>query len=188
MAGGGDRDGRILLGRIVAAHGVRGEVVVRSYANEPQAIGAYGPLATLDARRTIELRVVRVTPKGVIARVSGIADRNGAEALAGTDLYVDRQRLPEAGEGEFYHADLIGLAALAPDRTEIGRVVGVHNFGAGDLIEIALAASRHTELIPFDEHYVPVVDVPAGRIVVVMPAPAEQDGDGEPEPNEPPQV
>lgn len=181
MAGGEDRDGRILLGRIIAAHGVRGEVLVRSYADEPQAIGAYGPLAAPDARRTIELRIVRVTPKGVVARVSGIADRNGAEALAGTDLYVDRARLPEAGDGEFYHADLIGLAAVAPDGTEIGRVVGVHNFGAGDLIEVALAASRHTELLPFDERHVPQVDVPAGRIVVVMPDPAEPDGDQPPQ-------
>lgn len=186
MAGGGDRDGRILLGRIVAAHGVRGEVVVRSYADEPQAIGAYGPLATTDAARTIELRVVRVTPKGVIARVSGIADRNGAEALAGTDLYVDRARLPEASAEEFYHADLIGLAAVATDGTALGRVIGVHNFGAGDLIELALPASQHTELIPFDEHYVPVVDVPAGRIVVVMPALAEQPDEAEPD--EPPQA
>ena len=181
MAGGGDRDGRILLGRIIAAHGVRGEVLVRSYAEEPQAIGAYGPLATPDARRPIELRVVRVTPKGVIARVSGIADRNGAEALAGTDLYVDRARLPEASEGEFYHADLIGLAAVAPDGAAIGCVVAVHNFGAGDLIEVALAGSRHSELLPFDEHHVPDVDISGGRIVVVMPAPAEPDEDEPPQ-------
>jgi len=183
--------GRILLGRIIAAHGVRGEVVVRSYADDPQAIGTYGPLAAPDAGRTIELRVVRVTPKGVIARVSGIADRNGAEALAGTDLYVDRARLPEAGEGEFYHADLIGLAARAPDGAEIGRVVGVHNFGAGDLIEIALAASRQTELLPFSEQYVPEVDMAAGRIVVVMPAPAEPDDEldpPEPDDDGPPQA
>jgi 16S rRNA processing protein RimM len=187
MAGGGDRDGRILLGRIIAAHGVRGEVVVRSYAEEPEAIGAYGALGTSDAGRKIELRVVRVTPKGVIARVSGIADRNGAEALAGIDLYVDRAQFPRAREGEFYHADLIGLAAVAPDGTEIGRVVGVHNFGAGDLIEIALPGSRHTELLPFDENHVPDVNIAAGRLVIVMPAPAEPDED-EPESDEPPQA
>ena len=85
-----DRDGRILLGRIVAAHGVRGEVLVRSYADDPAAIGAYGPLAAPAANRTLELRVLRVTAKGVVARIAGIGDRNAAEALAGIDLYIDR--------------------------------------------------------------------------------------------------
>jgi 16S rRNA processing protein RimM len=177
MPGGGDRDGRILLGRIVAAHGVRGEVLVRSYADTPEAIGAYGPLAAPGAGRALELRVLRVTAKGVVARVAGISDRNAAEALAGTDLYVDRAQLPAAGEGEFYHADLIGLAAVAPDGGEVGRVVAVHNFGAGDLIEVALVDSRRTEHIPFNDDFVPEVDLAEGRIVVVLPEPSEPDAD-----------
>ena len=171
-----DRDGRILLGRSVAAHGVRGEVLVRSYADDPAAIGAYGPLAAPAANRTLELRVLRVTAKGVVARIAGIGDRNAAEALAGIDLYIDRAQLPAAGEDEFYHADLIGLAAVAPDGAEIGRVVAVHNFGAGDLIEVALAASRRTEHIPFNDRFVPEVDVAAGRIVVSLPEPSDEDG------------
>lgn len=175
------RGGRILLGRIVAAHGVRGEVLVRSYADAPEAIGAYGPLAAPDARRTIELRVLRVTPKGVVVRIAGIGDRNSAEELAGTDLYVDRARLPAPGEREFYHADLIGLAAVAPDGSEVGRVVGVHNFGAGDLIEVALAGSRRTEHIPFSDGFVPEVDVAGGRIVVRLPEPSDPDEDGPPQ-------
>lgn len=176
MPGEANRDGRILLGRIVAAHGVRGEVLVRSYADAPEAIGAYGPLAAPSAGRTLELRVVRVTAKGVVARITGIGDRNGAEGLAGTDLYIDRAQLPVVGEREFYHDDLIGLAAVAPDGAEIGRVVAVHNFGAGDLIEIALVASRRTEHIPFNDRFVPEVDVAAGRIVVNMPEPSEEEG------------
>ena len=171
----GPDGGRILLGRIVAAHGVRGEVLVKSYAGAPEAIGAYGPLAAPRAGRKIALRVIRVTAKGVIARVGGVGDRNAAEALAGTDLYVERAQLPAADEGEFYHADLIGLAALAPDGTSLGRIVGVHNFGAGDIIEIALGGSRRTELIPFTKQFVPEVDLSGGRVVVVMPEPA---GDG----------
>lgn len=171
MPGGGDRDGRILLGRIVAAHGVRGEVLVRSYADMPEDVGAYGPLSAPSAGRSLDLRVLRVTAKGVIARVAGIADRNAAEALVGIDLYVDRAQLPAAGEGEFYHADLIGLMAVAPDGAEVGRVVAVHNFGAGDLIEVALVASRHTEHIPFNDRFVPEVDVAGGRIVVILSAP-----------------
>lgn len=187
MAGGGDQDGRILLGRIVAAHGVRGEVLVRSYADTPEDVGAYGPLVAPVAGRTVQLRVLRVTPKGVIARIAGVADRNAAEALAGTDLYVDRTQLPAAGEGEFYHADLIGLAAVAPDGTDIGRVVAVHNFGAGDLIEVALAASRRTEHIPFSDSFVPEVDVTGGRIVVILPEPSEPDKDM-PDEDGPPQA
>ncbi len=176
MPGGEDRGGRILLGRIVAAHGVRGEVLVRSYAEEPEAIGAYGPLFAPTANRTFELRVLRVTTKGVVARIGGIGDRNAAEALVGTDLYVDRTQLPSAGENEYYHADLIGLLAVAPDGSEIGRVVAVHNFGAGDLIEVALAPSRRTEHIPFRDRFVPEVDVPAGKIVVILPEPSDEDG------------
>jgi 16S rRNA processing protein RimM len=175
MSGGGGQDERILLGRIVAAHGVRGEVLVRSYADAPEDIGAYGKLAAPSAGRSLDLRVLRVTPKGVIARIAGVTDRNAAEALAGIDLYVDRAQLPAAGEGEFYHADLIGLAALSPDGTDVGRVVAVHNFGAGDLIEVALAASRRTEHIPFTDSFVPEVDVVRGRIVVILPESSEAD-------------
>jgi len=181
MPGGGDQDGRILLGRIVAAHGVRGEVLVRSYADTPKDIGAYGPLFAPTLGRTLQLRVVRVTPKGVIARIAGVSDRNAAEALAGTDLYVDRSQLPAAADGEFYHADLIGLAAFAPDGGAIGRVVAVHNFGAGDLIEVALADSRRTEHIPFTDSFVPEVDLAGGRIVVILPEPSELDEDEPPQ-------
>ncbi len=177
----GGRSGRILLGRIAGAHGIRGEVLVRSYADAPEGIGAYGPLAAPSLGRSIALRVIRVTAKGVIARVAGVTDRNGAEALSGTDLYVDRAQLPAAGEDEFYHADLIGLAAVAPDGTAIGRVVGIHNFGAGELIEVELAASRRTEHIPFTDRFVPEVDVTAGRVVVVLPEPSESDEDGAPQ-------
>ena len=178
-------NGRILLGRIAAAHGIRGDVVVHSYAGEPEAIGSYGPLASADGKRTFTLRVLRVTPKGVIARVTGITDRNGAEALAGTDLYIGRDRLPAAEDGEFYHADLIGLSARAPDGSDVGRVVGVHNFGAGDLLEIALGGSRRTELIPFTDTYVPDVDIPGHAVVVVLPAPSTED-EANTDANEPP--
>jgi 16S rRNA processing protein RimM len=165
----------ILLGRIVAAHGIRGDVLVHSYAGEPEAIGTYGPLASADGKATFKLRVLRVTPKGVIARVTGITDRNGAEALAGTDLYVGRDKLPAAEEGAFYHADLIGLSAKAPDGSEVGRIVGVHNFGAGDLLEIAIGGSRRTELIPFTDAYVPEVDIAGGAVVVRLPEPSSED-------------
>jgi 16S rRNA processing protein RimM len=166
---------RILLGRIVAAHGIRGDVLVRTYTDDPEAIGGYGPLADADGRRTFELRVLRVTTKGVVARVAGIGDRNGAEALAGTDLYIARAQLPAAEEGAFYHADLIGLAAIAPDGTEVGRIVGVHNFGAGDLVEVAIGGSRRTELVPFTAQFVPEVDLTRRIVVIELPMPTDDD-------------
>ena len=114
--------------------------------------------------------LARATAKGVVARLKGIGDRTAAEALKGVELYVDRDRLPAAAEGEFYHADLIGLAAVDPEGRQIGEIVAVQNFGAGDLLEIRLAGSGKTELVPFTEATVPEVDIAAGRAMVAMPA------------------
>ena len=168
---------RILLGRIVAAHGIRGDVVIDSYAGDPGDIGAYGPLSSEDGAKHFEVRVVRVTPKGVVARVAGVTDRNGAEALKGTALYAPRARLPEAADGEYYYADLAGLRADDEAGNRVGAVVAVQNYGAGDLLEVRLDGQSATELIPFTDAFVPVVDIPAGRVVVVMPAFAPDDED-----------
>jgi 16S rRNA processing protein RimM len=168
---------RVLLGRIVAAHGIRGDVLVRTYTEAADAIGRYGPLSDANGRGAIKLRILRVTAKGVVARVAGVSDRNGAEALAGTDLYVARGQLPAAEEGEFYHADLVGLAAVAADGSEVGRIVGVHNFGAGDLIEVALGGSRRTELVPFTARFVPEVDLARRIVVVELPMPIDDNAD-----------
>jgi 16S rRNA processing protein RimM len=157
---------RILLGRIAAAHGVRGEVLIKTFTGRPQDIAAYGPLDD-GGGRTFKLKVVRVTPKGaVVAAIAGVDDRNGAEALKGAPLYVDRDRLPAPAEGQFYHADLIGLAAVDPDGRPLGEVVAVHNHGAGDLLEVRLAETGRTELIAFTDAFVPEVDLAARRVVV----------------------
>ena len=168
---------RILLGRIVAAHGIRGDVVIDSYAGEPADIGAYGPLSSEDGAKRFEVKVVRVTSKGVVARVAGVDDRNGAEALKGTALYAPRERLPEVAEDEYYYADLAGLRADNVAGSRIGVVVAVQNYGAGDLLEVRLEGQSVTELIPFTDAFVPVVDIAAGRVVVVMPVSAPDDGD-----------
>ena len=160
---------RILLGRIVSAHGIRGEVVIDSFTGAAEDISAYGPLATEDGRK-LDIKLVRTTPKGgVIVRVAGVADRNGAEALRGTALYAQRGQLPELEEGEFYYEDLAGLRADNEAGEQIGQVVAVQNYGAGDLLEVRLEGQRATELIPFTDAFVPVVDVAAGRVVVVVP-------------------
>ena len=119
--------------------------------------------------RTFEIRVVRVTPKGVVARVKGVTDRTAAEALKGTELFTTRENLPDPDDDEFYHADLIGLAAIGPDGAAIGTVTAVANHGAGDVIEIALAGSRQTELIPFTKAFVPEVSIAKGQILVHLP-------------------
>lgn len=162
---------RILLGEITGAHGVRGEVLVRSFTADPAAIGEYGALTDADGTAPLALKVVRVTPKGaVVARVKGIGDRNGAEALKGRKLHVAREMLPETdADGEFYHADLIGLAAVDGDGRVMGEVVAVQNYGAGDLLEIRLAGTRKAELVPFTRRCVPVVDVAAGRVQIELP-------------------
>ena len=170
------RSDTILLGRIVGAHGIQGEVTVHSFAAEPTDIAAYGALSDKSGARQFRLRVLRMTPKGaVIARITGVTDRNAAEALKGVELYVARAKLPQPDDGEFYHADLIGLAAVSPDGVAIGEIVAVHNFGAGDLIEIRMPGANSTELVPFNDTFVPTVDLPARKVVIVMPVSAPDD-------------
>jgi 16S rRNA processing protein RimM len=162
------------LGRIAGAHGIRGEVLIKAFTARPEDIAAYGPLDA-GAGRALQIETARVTPKGVVARIAGIGDRNAAEALKGTELYVDRNCLPPPEEGAFYHADLVGLAAADPEGRPLGEIVGVRNYGAGDLLELRLAGSARTELIPFTEAFVPEIDLAARRAVVLLPTGAETD-------------
>ncbi|MGB3718955.1 MAG: 16S rRNA processing protein RimM [Proteobacteria bacterium] len=166
---------RILLGRIRAAHGIRGHVLIRTFTEAPENIAAYGPLEDQTGERQFEVSVVRVTPKGVVARVAGVNDRNAAEALRGTELYVRRDRLPPTEEEEFYHSDLIGLRAFLLDGSLFGEVIAIHNFGAGDILEIRRPDTPRTEMIPFARAFVPEVDIAAGRITVAMASEGEED-------------
>lgn len=159
---------RVLLGEIGAAQGLKGEVRLRSHTQEPAAIARYGALLDEEGR-AIEIESVRVTPKALIARIKGVTTREGAEALNRTKLYVPRERLPAREEEEWYHADLIGLAAIGQEGEEIGRVVAVQNFGAGDLIEIKPASGGATVLVPFTRDTVPEVDVEGGRLTIAPP-------------------
>jgi 16S rRNA processing protein RimM len=157
------------VGEIVGAHGLKGEVRLRSFAATSSKIMDYSPLATADGRACV---IVALRPLGgaspemFVARIAGIADREAAQALAGTTLHVARERVrAELTEAEFLHADLIGCR-VELDGEVIGKVVAVQNFGAGDLIEIALQGARRTEFVPFAEAFVPVVDVPGRKIVI----------------------
>jgi 16S rRNA processing protein RimM len=166
-------DARICLGQIGAAHGLRGEVRLRSFTAEPEAIAGYGPLQTEDGR-IFEIESLRPAKDHFVATFVGIRGRNAAEKLVNIKLYVPRERLPEPdADDEFYHADLVGLAVVDRAGLEIGSVVAVHNFGAGDLIELRLNTSDKTELVPFDDATVPEIDLAAGRLVVELPAERE---------------
>ena len=178
-------EGMICLGQIVAAHGVRGGLKVRSFTAEPGDVAAYGPLTT-DAGAALVLRVERVLGPGmVLARADIVADRNAAEALCGTGLYVARDALPEPDDDEsWYQADLIGLSVDLADGTRIGRVRAVHDFGAGDVLELELADGDMAYL-PFTMQAVPEVRIAEGRLVAdpphgwreEKPAPAVTEGD-----------
>ena len=173
-------DRRVLLGIISSAHGIRGEVLIRSYCNVPEDVAAYGPLTDKAGSRRFKLTVRGATKRGLIARIDGIADRNAAEALRGTELFIDRDKLPEPDADEVYHADLIGLAAVDRDGNAIGTVVAVQNFGAGDLLEVRTPGKRTTEFYPFDDRFVPEIDLEAGLIVIAIDEPPAD------EPTEPP--
>jgi 16S rRNA processing protein RimM len=160
---------RVLLGEIGAAQGLKGEVRLRSFTAVPADIATYGPLEDETDTRTIDLQSVRVTPKALIARIKGVATREQAEALNGTKLYLPRARLPAAETGAWYHADLIGLQAVGGDGAAIGTVVAVHNFGAGDIVEVAPAGGGETLLVSFTEATVPEVDLEAGILTLILP-------------------
>lgn len=159
----------IVLGRIVAAHGIRGEVAVKSFAAEPEDIAAYGPLDVVGSDRRIVIESLRSAKSGFIARLEGVRDRNAAEALKGAELAVARERLPQAGEEEYYHADLLGLEVRLTTGESIGAVRTIENYGAGDLLAVRLETSGREVLLPFNRAAVPVVDVAGGFLVVDPP-------------------
>jgi 16S rRNA processing protein RimM len=166
----------VLLGVFGAPHGVRGEIRLRSYTADPLAIASYGPLTTEDGRM-VELVSVRPQNDVLIARVKGLTSRDAAQALTHVKLHAPRERLGQAEEDEFFHADLVGLRAEGPDGEALGTVVALHNFGAADVVEIRPAGPGQSVLLPFTKEVVPVVDIAGGRMVVVPPVET-----GEPEP------
>jgi 16S rRNA processing protein RimM len=153
---------------------VRGAVKLWTFTEDPLAVKAYGPLATKDGVRQFEVTSAREAKGHLVATLKGIATREDAERLNGIELYVAREKLPDTDEDEYYHADLIGLAAVNAANEPLGRVIAIHNFGAGDIIEIA-PPSGATMLLPFTNAVVPTVDVAAGRVVIELPDEIEGD-------------
>jgi 16S rRNA processing protein RimM len=160
---------RICVARIGAAHGVKGEVKLWSFTADPAAVADYGPLESQDGTLRFEIETLRPAKDHLVARLSGVRDRDAAQRLTNVDLYVPRDRLPAPAPEEFYHADLIGLRAEGRDGAALATVVGIHDFGAGDLLELRLPGASSTVLMPFTAETVPVVDIAGGRIVIDPP-------------------
>ena len=157
-------DKQILLGKILGPHGLKGEVKIKSFTADPLAVASYGSVSAPDGRR-FKLMRPRLQGDIVIAAIKGVADRNVAETLKGVELSIERDDLPETDDGEFYQADLIGLAVFDQAGDKVGEVAGFQHFGAGDLIEIARDGGG-TSFVPFAGSMVPEVDVEEGRIVL----------------------
>ena len=167
---------RVVLATIGGAHGIRGEVRVKSFTVDPMALKDYGPLSTEDGRR-FEIEHLRPAKNVLIAKFLGVDDRNAAEALNGLSLFVERSALPPPEPGEYYHNDLIGLSAYDADGHSLGEVVAVENYGAGDILEIADRESGSSMLVPFTNRTVPDIDIATGRLTIVPPAEIEIEGE-----------
>jgi 16S rRNA processing protein RimM len=165
---------QICVARIGAAHGVRGAVKLWTFTEDPLAVKAYGPLVTKDGARQFEVTHAREANGHLVATLKGIGTREQAERLNGIELYIARDKLPATDENEYYHADLIGLDAVNAANEPLGRVIAIHNFGAGDIIEIAPAHGA-TMLLPFTNAVVPSVDLAGGRVIIELPDEIEGD-------------
>ncbi len=156
---------RVLLGVVAAPHGVRGLVRIKSFTEDPMKVAAYGPLSDETGKKEYRVEALSAARGAVLARIEGVADRTAAEAIRGLRLYVERTRLPAAGEKEWYEADLIGLRAIGRDGKEWGKVTAFHNFGAGSVMEVSAGL-----MLPFTDEAVPEIDVPGGKVVIDPPA------------------
>lgn len=159
---------QVCIGVVAGPHGVTGAVRVKSFTAQPEDIAGYGPLADETGQRRFELCLLGSARGVLIARLSGVEDRNRAEGLRGLRLYLPRSALPQTAAEEYYHADLIGLEAMLGDGTSLGHVRAIHDFGAGDTLELARPGAMPV-VVPFTRAVVPIVDLDAGRLVIDPP-------------------
>jgi 16S rRNA processing protein RimM len=160
---------KVCVGAIAGAFGVRGEVRLKSFTAIPEDIASYAPLETEDGARSFTVKVTRQIKNGLAARLSGVATKEAADDLRGTQLFVPRDRLPSLPDDEFYHADLIGLEVTDTGGASLGKVLAVINNGADDLLELSAPGQKQTVLLPFTKEVVPTVDLAQGRIVADPP-------------------
>ncbi len=158
----------ICVGAIMGAFGVRGEVRLKSFCADPAAIEGYSPLQT-EAGASHEIVLTRNVKGGFAAKISGVHDKEQADALRGTRLYTHRDKLPSLPDDEYYHSDLIGMTVLDTGGAELGRVKSVQDFGAGDILEITGRRMKEPALLPFTRTHVPTIDLEAGKIIADPP-------------------
>ena len=158
---------RLCIGKIVAAHGIKGEVKVLSQTAVPTDLDQFGVVENKDGTQHFQLKVLGMSSSNVRVKIKGVDDRNTAESLIGTEFYVARDQMPKLGEDEFYKGDIVGLkVCLKTPENIIGTVAGFANFGAGEIIELKLKGKRETEMLPFTKAYVPTINIEDGYIIV----------------------
>ncbi|KPP89674.1 MAG: 16S rRNA processing protein RimM [Rhodobacteraceae bacterium HLUCCA08] len=162
-------DNRILLGQIAGAFGVHGDVRLKSFCAAPEAIVDYTPLTREDGTEVATIVLTGQAKGALVVRMDGVATKEQADALRGVGLYAPRDRLPQLGDDEFYHADLIGLEVVDTGGAVLGRIKAVQNNGADDLLEVHGPGLKTSALVPFTRAVVPTVDLSAGRVIVDPP-------------------
>lgn len=160
--------GRVVLGVVTSVHGIKGQVKVKSFTDDPLDLGAYGPVFVGSENRQLEISSLREAGGVLIVSFAGVASRDAAEALKGAELAVDRAVLPEPADGAFYYSDLAGLAVRRNGKV-VGKVLDVVNFGAGDLLDIHFDGRKTSQYIAFNQDAVPVVDIAGGFVEIVPP-------------------
>jgi len=163
-----DKSELICVGAISGAFGVKGEVRIKSFCADPAAIGDYNPLMTEDGKE-YTVGITRSVKGGFAAVISGVDNKEDADALKSTRLYTERAKLPVLPDDEYYHSDLIGLAVLDTGGELLGKIKAVHDHGAGDILEITGSGLKSEVLLPFTKAIVPTVDLTAGCIVIDPP-------------------
>ncbi|PCH92493.1 MAG: ribosome maturation factor RimM [Rhodobacteraceae bacterium] len=172
---------KVCVGAIMGAFGVRGELRIKSFCADPAALDKYGALTSEDGTQTFKLKIARPVKGGFACRIKGVQYKDEADGLKGIRLYVDRDVLPNLPDDEFYHADLIGLEVVDTGGEVLGKIMAVHDHGAGDVLEITGKGIKGSALLPFTREAVPTVDLTAGRIIVDPPEgslPEDKDDDG----------
>ncbi len=159
---------QVLVGVIVGAHGIKGEVKLKSFTSDPLNIGRYGPLQSSSGKQ-FEIAKLKAAKDDFIASLKNVNDRNEAEVLKGTELFVAREKLPKLKSHEAYAHDLMGLDVVLESGSKLGKLVAMPNYGAGDLLEVAVDGNSETVLIPFTNAFVPQEDFTSGRITVILP-------------------
>jgi 16S rRNA processing protein RimM len=158
----------VLIAVIVSPHGVRGQVKIKHYLDNPKSILSKSDIFTKDQKKRYKLSLHSISEDILIASIAGITDREAAEQLRNTELYIPRDALPTAPNNSWYYSDLIGLSAQLMDGNIYGEIHAVHNFGAGDILEIK-RTSGEMEMLPFNENFIGTVDVACGFVIVIPP-------------------